>query len=619
MLTLFLGILAVLQTCLIPGLLVLRLLAFNQGIVRTAITSFILSLLSNYLVVFLFVAIGIFNPWIVRSLFATECLFLAWLYRGCARQSLGELLSLVICQCRQFYHDYLQLPIITKLLAVVLAVAIVLYSHFGLLPGLPIFDAWDPLISYNVWAMEWFHGSLPRLTWHYPQLIPTSWAMIYCFIGDALPLQVFAKWIMGLFPIAALLMFFDLGACILCSQAKPLTPKASSRIHAYWLAGIIFALMLWQQAGPYIGSGYVDIPVMTVSMAPFYLLLTQRHYHFRLLVVVMLASAAAALTKQSGGYTLAVVMTFIFVIVMRQRDRSLGKLVGLLALTMVIVLPWYVFAQWQIFSGTSHSEVYFLTMMSAKSSWYCNLFQHVGFIYFIALILSLWFVLKPWSYSMGFVGVLLLMGVVYSAVWAVFFGYDPRNLDLALPFVSLGAALVLTQYTPLITTWISRQAQILLQLSLFSWLWIALLILWVVSTLPFYSAAVLLKKQQQAQKFLGRETWVNRMLYGYQQQFGFRGGIFTSWVVLSHLPKLSHYYQPKNYRLALEGLGEHPQLFLQKLKQSHARYYLSVDHPGLQSKAFGQDLKRWVQQKDFKPLVVIKGAALYQVRRIPKH
>ena len=51
--------------------------------------------------------------------------------------------------------------------------------------GVPnIFQGGDVSVSWNVWALIWAQGLFPIASYGYPQLVPTTWATTYIFIGS---------------------------------------------------------------------------------------------------------------------------------------------------------------------------------------------------------------------------------------------------------------------------------------------------------------------------------------------------------------------------------------------------------------------------------------------------
>jgi hypothetical protein len=264
-----LGILSIIQLTLLPGLLVL--LALRQthgGLLRVLLLAFPLSLLINHILAVALTFAGVqmgaklYTQMTLLVVFAVECALLLWLAR---RQIARAPLTVWEDDIRRIsslgatVREDLANGRVSSLFVLVAAGACVAYvaarawNEIG-----EVFSAWDAVVSWNRWANDWAAGRLPWRTWGYPQLLPTTFATTYVFIGMP-AVQVFAKGMMALFPLAILMAQFDLAL--------------RKREFGYLTAIVITTVLLDQLLPLFLMSGYADVPTAALAFLAAYALM----------------------------------------------------------------------------------------------------------------------------------------------------------------------------------------------------------------------------------------------------------------------------------------------------------------------------------------------------------
>lgn len=255
------GILAILQITLLPGMLVLRWRKVRAGAIQFLAYAFGLSLLINYLIVFLLAALKLYTRLTLGMLIASELFFLVGAYRDILSLPLGEAtqrlwhaltswlasLRLEIKVRDDSNQTLINLTRLGFLLgAFVLAIGSILWmlQVYRLNLG-TVFNSWDAVISWNRWAVAWAGNQIPPDTGYYPQLLPANWSLTYVAMNNP-AVQFFAKSLAPLFLLWIFLLLFDLGL--------------DGKTFGFFLAITITRLITKKFTGEFIAEGYSDIP-----------------------------------------------------------------------------------------------------------------------------------------------------------------------------------------------------------------------------------------------------------------------------------------------------------------------------------------------------------------------
>jgi len=448
---LFLGVLSAFQLTLFPGLLIIRLFPAKRNFIQQFAYIFMLSLLANYLAVFLLVAVGLYLRSVVLPLFAIETGLLVWLNRNVLTVQISARatrLEKAFANSLNSLRDWAKKDFWTTLfylffgLLAMLGIVWVLYVWFSNFNT--VFQTWDAWASWDRWAESWAENRFPDDTWEYPQLIPVSYSLAYKFIGTV-AVKFFGKSIMPLFALFIGLMLFDLGK--------------RYRSYGYMLGSglAIYSINLF--LGKYIPDGYVDIPVACFSLMAVYTLLKAREIRDKnalkqTLLLGSLATAAAAVTKQTGLYVMFFYPFLAYVWILKGFPKmKLRETFALLArqflFVLILVAPWYVFMEYRIITGGNTSNIQYVINDIYNGQSYTERFfaalQLLGNYAYLFLFLFVSLVVLDNQFRQ----IVIFLILPFSFLWALFLSYEPRNLAIALPLVSMSVGVA-------VENWVTR-------------------------------------------------------------------------------------------------------------------------------------------------------------------
>lgn len=502
---------ALLQVLALPGWLAVRALHLDEdGPLQTALLVVFLSLTLNHALVVLLVLAGAYTRPVLLAAMALEGLLaglLLWRGRGRSRTPRPALLATL--------HDDPRLlwPALAALLAIGFLVSRVPVSFAH------VFQYWDAIVSWNRWAVDWEAGRLPARVYHYPQLLPTTWSLLYVLEGR--PLQFLARGVMSLFPLAVALAFLDVGL----RRRRP----------ELLLAATVSTLLMAASLGRHIGAGLADLPVAALALLAFYPLYTRDFEpgapgdRSRLAAAGLLA-VGCALTKQAGLYVAAVLPAFAAGRLRPWPLRRRAAAVGALALLLVAGIgPWYAYGEVLIARGIEVNEIPILTQkmfggatLAERGLRALALWQHLltpPLLWTAALLVlaSLWHRPTRWI-TVG-------VSLPFSLLWALWFSYDARNEALALPFLGWSIAA---------GAWVVYGALGARRMRVAAAAWAAVSLTWIV--LWADPQAIALAQQQQLVE-LGKPA-LNRRLLAYQREHGFEGRILSNYRYLTSFETL---------------------------------------------------------------------------------
>lgn len=437
---LWLGLLAIAQVVWLPGYIFLKYFNIQgQSRIQLLVYSFGLSLLINYLTVFFLTLCGLYQPFYIYLILLSEVAYLFVIWQPLAKKQSKHIVV-------SNDANKQELSLFLSPLFIAAEITFIVYGIYVYLNLGKIFTSWDVNFSVNRWAIDWFRNSWPAFTYHYPQLIPANWSLIYVITREA-GIHFFARAIMPFFPLAVLLMFFDLAR-----QYKK---------SVYFLALILFGVIFRFYSDPlFISNAYVDIPVAFFGLLTWYALIAAEKQDLRQkpVFLVIIFAAASAVTKQAGLYML-VIVTIWFIYTLVKTKIILGRVGVLKAAVLYIVLigtvviPWYWLKQIDIQKGVDISEVYPVTHSVhgdrkglARIGYGLNLLSNGSqtpdlgvkgtkiFFYFTSFLLMLSLCTRHGRWiSLGMI-------LPFSLIWGLYLSYSLRNLNFIYPFVALGAA-----------------------------------------------------------------------------------------------------------------------------------------------------------------------------------
>jgi hypothetical protein len=459
---LLLGIASLLQIMLLPGLLALLLSGTAGGVVRTILMSFALSLVMNFYLTALLVSLKLYTAPNLYLILTAEITALLFLTRGAINQPIGSLLSTLRAK---FNYHRKELSChnsrTERLLALasLLTLALFLFNYLSAIGS--IFDHGDDIVSWNRWAVDWYNGYFPRMTWNYPQLLPANWSISYLFLNGS-TLQCFAKSICPLFSLFLLLAMYDLWM--------------RRQDFSFLCAIPVTAFLCLALTGASMNKGYADLPVAFLSFMSVYVLLAGKGdiaaEQNKNIVLGSLCCAGAALTKQAGLYVVGIYPLLCYLLACESfrllgRMEKARKFASIYLLLFVLTAPWYLYTAAKIMAGREESEIKYVThgIYLGRSMWgrlldFCDKIKQnldllispvssargistVAFLVLIAAVVGICLLLAFFlaqslsDRSCRYLVVLII--VPYLCIWARFFSYDFRNLAIAFPFIGLAA------------------------------------------------------------------------------------------------------------------------------------------------------------------------------------
>jgi len=434
-----LGVLSVLQISVLPGMLIWRFYRADKAGMATIGIVLGLSLVANYLLVFLLASLGLYRSAVVYMVFAAEAAALTVVFRRELRSPVGGVLRILgertwgsYLRARSGMTEAaaagpLQLGLWLLRLALAVAGASVLFCYaFLFVDDLgKIFDRWDVVVSWNRWAVDWSANRLPSYTWHYPQLLPANWSVSYRMIGSS-GVQFFARAVMPLFPLVVLVHLLHLG-------------KATKR-SGCWVGVIATGLLFWRLLGPYaLRSALADVPAAFFACSSICCLLLSRVAPrqvdaIRLLVTGFALTGGAAVTKQAGLYILLVYPLLGYLVAARDKAVMVngGRVVlAGMAVSFLGVGPWYVCKHFDILAGNDVSEVLALTshIHGGAGLWerLVSAFRWVSYYLFgmselrYAGVVAGGLVLLVSLRDRAYRWITMLVIIPYGLIWALFF------------------------------------------------------------------------------------------------------------------------------------------------------------------------------------------------------
>jgi hypothetical protein len=292
-------ILGLFQALFLPGLIcsyyVKKISVSDRLILATT-----LSLVVNYLIVWLLYVLNIYSQVSVLALIAVEVMLLVKL-----RTHLFKDLH----QVYQFAHQFIERSIKTKAIsfyALFFILFCVYYFYLLKTSGfLTVFTHWDAVVSWNRWAVELYEGTFQGSR-GYPLAVPILFSLIYT-ISDQTNVQTLVKYICVYWPFLG-------GLALFCAGQH--APKLKN-IFAFSSVFYLYLLSKGSYTIDFIFSGLID-PIMAAFGALFvyYAVFVnaqktlQQPEYKKIVALALLSVCGSALVKLTG-----VILWFEFVCV----------------------------------------------------------------------------------------------------------------------------------------------------------------------------------------------------------------------------------------------------------------------------------------------------------------
>ncbi len=452
-------IIAFFQMTLIPGFLV----ATHLRIIPTFSIQFFLyifafSLIFNSLFVFTLTLFHLFVPIAVYILLLIEAILLIYYFYPSQKRKITLDFSSLFQSVRTFFKTNSWLYI---LLFIATLVCCLVFIKYAITRFKEVFYLNDAVLSWNRFALDWYHNRFPTEAWFYPQIISSNWALAYNIMGSP-QIQFVARNIMIFFSLGTLALFIDLG----------LRKKNSF----YFIAAIFYSIIMNYLFLPdFLTEGYVDIPVSFFGFLAFYVMHIREEissFDIRASLLSITFASAAAATKQAGLYILIFVLVWNVFLLTKNKAQFTRKSILKIAIAIFLIISTIVFSWYgnriiNIAQGHEKAGIKIVTQDVHKNRTMIERFQYG----FQRILDAKGKKSSPVS-SLYVTGILLLLGLFHKSsrnltlflvipfiiLWGFFFSYDYRNLTLAIPFIAFSSAFGLAFPVRLINTVLQKTA-----------------------------------------------------------------------------------------------------------------------------------------------------------------
>lgn len=522
---LVLGLLSFFQIVFIPGFILLETLRIKTvNKLEFIAYSFAISLLINYNLVYLFTLLKIYKPVTVYILFALE---------------IAAMALIAFRKRNVFKRPFLDFSsikgqtVLKRILFIIASVFAAFFFYYFFRNLGSVFTGWDPVFSWNRWAVDWYLNELPLRTYLYPQLIPANFSLTYQFMQEHY-VQLFAKAIMPLFTIFITFLFISLYL-------------AKKDLRLLWTS-ILFSIIILVFGFRYIDSGYVDIAVAFFSFAAVYETLKDGSITNKRIALILILASGAALTKFIGILVFAYCLGWIIFNIVKNKDIETRRTIAVSIITgiTIIELHWYLVKAIQISLGIEFSYIRFLTQdIHHDLNIFERFFRGINLFPLWAVIvffIILFFVISSLFIKNRVRTVTMFLTIPFILIWGFYFSYDERNLLSAIPFMALSAAYGISLFAkrskkPSAGTE-GYGPSSTVKTSSFKSIYILVIFLVVFLALSVFLSAKgeeIYYSQIQKQKELG-DGCLNQRLYEYKEEKGIEGKIITDYYWVTSLP-----------------------------------------------------------------------------------
>ena len=550
----FWGSLSFLQITLLPGLICTHYLGIKR-LVPNVIYALGFSHLCNYLLVYLLNVTHLYLRPVVIAIVISEIMLLLYIYRNLLKRDLYELLG-ELRVFKEFYAKYRHKPFI---LMCWLLSGICLFTWLSemYVQSQQVFDFWDSIGSWNVWALDWAqNGKIPHTQAYFPQLLPMNWSLSYVLMGNR-EVQFFIKVITPLYPLYILLYFFD----------ETLQKKRLASLFALLFAYIIIEHVLKRFAI----FALADLPVTFftfIAIKPLWDMTQKMEINItqlrRNLLISTLFCMAAISTKRAGMFSLLPFITFSAVLIKRHNKLircnrmiiQLSILLLLLGGSFILYLH-LIEKNHNLLDMASFNRENLMRYIWQKELIHCCDTQNPwpSIIEKLKASLSLFDNHLGSKFKYIFLTTFLAVGwrlpnlilivthiIPLFLIWAIFFNYDQRNLSSAYPLM----AIIMGEGLQRIGACLGRHLQFLQPIltlksgnfALRLWHVPLLALALILYNNSFVKRRMLQAEQKRKNIHIGRTTHVNHMLKYYFARPDIKHQkILTPYFLLGYIPE----------------------------------------------------------------------------------
>ena len=426
----FLGLISLLQIWFLPGFLFIHFFK-RLRFIDKIILAFPLSIILNYIIVFVFLLFDFYETKYFLCLIFFEILLLI------------KILKIRISTLIKKFPIKINTKIELNLINIFLVFLFITFVFLSINSIGEITHPGDPLVMWDNWAKQFATNQFPKFTLDYPQAYPILMSITYITIGN-IDVEFFSRSVCLIYPLLVWLIFL---------RAMNILPKFKYEIKLTLLFTSVLFLNQFRHA---LYIGFVD-PILvftTVSMGYIFLIDNKyKLYENKEIILVALIACLPGILKQTSLY-LTILFPLIYLIYgYKFKDRiAFQNIFKIIFVISVIVLPWYIYKLYAFSSSEETFQAINLSVFNYNqsevlgilgqqmSNIFLNMFRALNLVFGKGYILILPLVL--FGLRKNFIAKisLFLIIVPYFVLWSNIFANDARNFSFLLPLVGLVAA-----------------------------------------------------------------------------------------------------------------------------------------------------------------------------------
>ncbi len=430
----FLGTISLLQIWFLPGLLFIYFFK-KINIIDKVILAFPLSIILNYIIVFLLMFLNFYETKYLLTLIFVEIIILIKIFKN--------KIPILIKKFPIEIKTKFRLSVIN----IVLIFLFLIFLFLSINSIGEITHPGDPLVMWDNWAKQFAVNQLPKFTMEYPQAYPILMSITYVIIANT-EIEFFSRSVCLIYPLLIWLIFL---------RAMYILPKYSYEIK---LALLFTSILFLNQFRHTLYIGFVDPILVFATVIIGYIFLIDKKYNFfetKDIILVALIACLPGVLKQTSLY-LTIIFPLIYLIICYKFKNKIiiQNIFWIILVISVVVLPWYIFKLYAFSSSEETLQAINLSVFSYNQSYvrgilgqhtlniFINMFSALNLVfgkgYILILPLILFGLRKNSVAKISF----FIIIAPYFILWSNIFANDARNFSFLLPVVGLVATLGLS-------------------------------------------------------------------------------------------------------------------------------------------------------------------------------
>ena len=417
----FLGLLSLIQAWFLPGFVATSFLK-RINIYDKIILAFPLSIIINYIAVFLLILLNSYNFFFVLLIIFFELVIIFAIYKNMIKK-INKFQFNIKINYKYYFID------------IFLILIFLVYFFIGLSNIGEITHQGDPLVMWDLWAKSFAQNIIPNNTMDYPQAYPILMSITYVLIGS-LEIEFFSRTISLIYPIMI---------WVIMIRILVLFPKYNKEIK---ITLFFIAVLTLNQFRHTLYLGFVDPLLVFATVSLGYILMLGYLYKFQNSEIILLCLIAIipGLLKQTSLY-LTVLFPIIFYFINFDSKKYFKIVLIYLTLAVIILFPWYIYKLYLFQSNHESFQALNLSFFSNTNEFvnrgYEEIFRSLflNFIYGLKLafgkLYPLIFIMIVFGYFKNYYSkVLTFLILPYFLIWSNVFANDARNFAFMLPIIS---------------------------------------------------------------------------------------------------------------------------------------------------------------------------------------